>query len=210
MNFARVATLCAITLFPVLASAGPRDELVDGMAKCAAVTDNTARLACYDALNPTLKAAQEAPPLPAAPPAPVAAAPAAPPAAPPPVADNRPWYDIDRLVGVPPSEQRTPDQFGSEDLKAPPPPPGSAEAANMPPPALDSITVGVTEYSFNPFGKFIVILDNGQIWQQLEGDGGAARFRRSGKNTVTISRALFGSYSLVLNGDRKFKVRRLK
>jgi hypothetical protein len=203
MNFARVAILCAISLFPVLASAGPRDDLVDGMAKCAAVTDNTLRLACYDALNPTLKAAQAAPPTPVAPPV------AAPPS-PPPVADNRPWYDIDRLVGVPPSEQRTPDQFGSEDLKAPPPPPGSAEAAAAPPPALDSITVGVTEYSFNPFGKFIVILDNGQIWQQLQGDGGEARFKRSGKNTVTINRALFGSYSLVLNGDKMFKVRRLK
>ncbi|MBS0472221.1 MAG: hypothetical protein JSR60_14205 [Proteobacteria bacterium] len=203
MNFARVAALCAIVLTPVLASAGPRDELVDGMAKCAAVTDNAERLACYDALSPTLKAAE------AAPPAPVAAAPA-PPAAPPPVADNRPWYDIDRLVGVPPSEQRTPDQFGSENLKAPPPPAGSAEAANVPPPALDSITVGVTEYSFTPFGKFIVILENGQIWQQLQSDGGEARFKRSGKNTVTITRALFGSYSLSLNGDKTFKVQRLK
>jgi hypothetical protein len=204
MRFALAAA--AAVLAVALASpavADPRAELIDGMAKCAAIGDGPARLACYDALNPALKAAQ------AEPPAPVAAA-----ATPPPVADNRAWYDPDRIFGVPTRDQTTPQQFGGENLAPPAPPPGQKPevAANQPPPSLDSITVGVTDYSFNPYDKFIVVLDNGQIWQQIESDTGVkARFQRGGKNTVTISRGFIGSYNLQVNdGSAEYKVKRLK
>ncbi len=84
-------------------------------------------------------------------------------------------------------------------------------AANQPPPELDSITATVQDYSFNPYGKFIVVLDNGQIWQQLESDSDIAHFMKSQKNTVTISRGFIGSYNLVVNDSSVlFKVRRLK
>jgi hypothetical protein len=180
------------------------------MAKCAAIADSMARLACYDALSPTLKAAQSAPPpVVAATPPPAGTAPAA--VAPP--ADNRPWYDPGRIFGVSPREQTTPQQFGGENLQAPPPPPGTPQtAANTPPPALDSITATVTDYSFNPYDKFVVFLDNGQIWKQLESDsGGKARFLKGEKNTVTISRGFIGSYNLTVNdSDAVFKVTRVK
>jgi hypothetical protein len=215
MNIARVAALCAIALLvPATAQAGPRDDLVAGMAKCAAIADNAARLACFDALTPTVKAAQfegAPPPVAAtAPGAPGAAPSAAAPGAQPPVADNRPWYSVDRILGVTPREQTRPEQFGGENLAPPPPAPGSPEAANQPPPPLDSITSGVTEYSLNPYKKFIVILDNGQIWQQLPSDDGIAHFMKGAKNTVVISRGMLESYSLVLNDGATFKVRRLK
>lgn len=198
MNIARVAAVCAIVVLPGLAHAGAKDDLIAGMAKCAAVADDTARLACYDALNPTVKAAQAEPP---------AAATTAPQ-----TADNRPWYDPDRIFGVSPRQQTTPAQFGGENLAPPPPPPGTPQTAeNTPPAALDSITATVTDYSFNPYGKFLVILDNGQIWQQLESDSGEAKFLKNGKNTVTISRGFIGSYNLVINDSAAlFKVRRLK
>ncbi|HXC55040.1 MAG TPA: hypothetical protein VNU97_07080 [Rhizomicrobium sp.] len=201
MKIVRATALAALMLLPSAAGAGPRDDLIDGMAKCAAVADNGARLACYDALNPQLKAAQAEPVPPPAPPAP-----------PPAVADNRPWYDPGRIFGVSPGEQTTPQQFGGENLAAPPPPPGTPAAPqNAPPPELDSITVGVTDYSFNPYQKFLVILDNGQIWQQLESDSGIAHFDKHGKNTVTISRGFIGSYNLEVNdGSAIFKVKRLK
>lgn len=201
MNIARVALVAAIVVFPSLVQAGPREDLIDGMAKCGAVTDNAARLACYDALNPTVKAAQAEPPPPPA-------------AAPPPAetADNRPWYNMDRIFGVSPREQTKPEQFGGESLPVPPPPPGTpATPENTPPPALDSITATVADYSFNRYDKFLVILDNGQIWQQIASDTGKARFDKSGKNTVTISRGFIGSYNLVVNDSSLlFKVKRLK
>ena len=199
MNIARVAAFAAILIIPCAAGAGPRDDLVDGMAKCGALADNAARLACYDALNPTVKAAQSEPPPPVA----VAA---------PPPEDSRAWYDPSRIFGVSPRQQTKPEQFGGEALDVPPPPPGTpATPQNTPPPALDSITAGVTDYSFNPYDKFLVILDNGQIWQQIQSDTGKATFDKHGKNTVTISRGFIGSYNLVVNDSSLlFKVRRLK
>jgi hypothetical protein len=80
------------------------------------------------------------------------------------------------------------------------------------PETVDSITAGVMEYSFNPFGRFVVFLDNGQIWRQLDADTGRATFGNppSG-NMVTISRGAFGSYNLRLAGQNAlFKVRRVK
>lgn len=202
MNTARAAAMAVLLLVPAAAAASPADDLIGGMAKCAAIADNAARLGCYDALNPQLKAAEAAPPAP-----PVVAAP--PPAAAP---DERAWYDPSRYFGVNPTQQRTPAQFGSESLTAPPPPPGApATPENTPPPALDSITSGVSEYSFTPYGKFIVILADGQIWQQLQSDSGTAHFAKSGPNSVTISRGTLGSYVLAI-GDSMitFKVKRLK
>jgi hypothetical protein len=210
MNIARVALLAGTVLATGPAMAGPdaRQDLIDGMAKCAAVADNMARLACYDALNPTLRAAQEAPP-PAPPPA-VVPPPATVPAATPPAqqADNgRPWYD---LFGVSPSHQTTPETFGSEGLQAPPPPPGAAPV-EKPPEALESITATVTDYSFNPYDKFVVFLDNGQIWKQLASDtGGKARFNKGGTNTIVISRGFIGSYNANINDGPTYKVTRVK
>ena len=223
MTVYRLAAAAALLLVPVAAQADPRQDLVDGMAKCAAINDSIDRLSCYDSLFPTVRAAQrEAPPVAAAPGAPQpsmaampppALAPAAPAAAPPPpaaVVDNRSWYNPGRILGLSPGEQTKPDQFGGENLAPPTPPPGQV-AANQPPPKLDSITAGVSDYSFNPYQKFIVVLDNGQIWQQIESDTGIAHFMKGEKNSVTISRGFIGSYNLVVNdASISFKVRRLK
>ncbi|HUO90876.1 MAG TPA: hypothetical protein VMU08_17010 [Rhizomicrobium sp.] len=203
MNIARAIVIAALAAAPCAAHADARQDLIDGMAKCAAIGDGTARLACYDALNPTLKAAQSTPP-------PAAEAPAA--AAAPPGGDSRPWYDPGRIFGVSPREQTTPEQFGGENLAPPPPPPGTPQtAANTPPPALDSITATVTDYSFNPYNKFVVFLDNGQIWKQLESDTGLkARFQKDGKNVVVISRGFVGSYNMTINDGPAYKVARVK
>ena len=73
---------------------------------------------------------------------PPAMAPAAPAAAPPAAAaDNRPWYDPGRILGVTPDAQTKPEQFGGENLAPPPPPPGQV-AANQPPPDLSVLRRG--------------------------------------------------------------------
>lgn len=225
MKFLRLA-VAASALLPLAAHADPRQDLVDGMARCAVVNDSVDRLACYDALYPQLKAAQAPAPFVAVG-APPAAAPAAPSMAPPPAsmpaaappavataapppADNRPWYDPGRILGVSPNQQTTPEQFGGENLLPPKPAPGEV-AVNQPPAALDSISTTVRDWSFNPYDKFMVVLDNGQIWQQIESDSGKARFIKGAKNTVVISRGFIGSYNMSINDSGAiFKVKRLK
>ena len=62
------------------------------------------------------------------------------------------------------------------------------------------------------FGKFILFLDNGQVWQQIEGDADRANFHKDPKdNKVTIERGLIGSYNLMVNDStRTYKVERIK
>jgi hypothetical protein len=185
--------LTAVLLLGVNSVEAAPADLPGALGKCAAIGDAQARLACYDDLarsvNPPAPSMSIA--APAAPIAPVVAAPAAKPSN---FGEN----------GIAP--QTSPDQFGSERL--PPPPAQDTQA----PKEIDSITATLTEYAKNPFGKFIVFLDNGQVWRQLQGDSGEARFNRNPKdNKVTISRALFGSYSMLLNGSAKtYKVERIK
>jgi hypothetical protein len=186
----------AATLAGLLAASGvqaaPPGDLPGALGKCAGIADSQGRLACYDdlarAVNP-----------PTAEPSMHIAAPAAPTA--PVVEHKKTGFGTN---GVAP--QTTPQQFGSERLAQPPA--QEAEKAKE----IDGITATLTEYAKNPFGKFIVFLDNGQVWRQLQGDSGEARFNRNPKdNKVTISRAIFGSYSMLLNDSVKtYKVERIK
>lgn len=76
----------------------------------------------------------------------------------------------------------------------------------------DSVTAGVGDVSLSPNGRLVLALDNGQVWQQLDGD--IARFTprsRAEHMQVTISRGLFGSYNLQFAGQNAlYKVRRVK
>ena len=90
---------------------------------------------------------------------------------------------------------------------APPPP----VAARAPTPAPGKLVSHVAQYSFSPHGQFTVVLDNGEIWRQLDSDDGVAQFRHAGGNIVQISRGFWGSYDLKLNATNVvFKVTRIK
>lgn len=95
-------------------------------------------------------------------------------------------------------------QFGAEQL------PRASNPASAP--ENDSITAMVNQLSLTPFGRFVLALDNGQIWRQLDAD--SARFVPSGNSasaSVTISRGLLGSYNLQFVGQNAlYKVRRVK
>jgi hypothetical protein len=108
---------------------------------------------------------------------------------------------------APPQAETTPEQFGSERL-----PKTEAQQSLEKAHERDSITAKLADYAKNPFGKFIVVLANGQVWRQIQGDSGEAHFARTpSDNTVIISRAIFGSYQLRIAGSNKiFKVERLK
>ena len=95
--------------------------------------------------------------------------------------------------------------------RAPAPPPVAARTTPDTKAAAGKLISHVAQYSFSPHGQFTVVLDNGEIWRQLDSDDGVAQFRHTGGNTVQISRGFWGSYDLKLNATNVvFKVARIK
>lgn len=90
-----------------------------------------------------------------------------------------------------------PSEFGGERLAA---------AAEKP---AEFIIAKVASVRINALKQFTIVLDNGQVWRQLESDTVFARMR--GAETVKISRGFMGSYSLTIEGAwGTFKVKRIK
>ena len=163
---------------------GNGSNLLQELSQCATIADNNARLACYDRLSPRVKQAAEAG-LPATA------------RRQPTEQEQKSWFgfDIGDLFGTSPKTQTTPEEFGSETTQK-----AKQERAEEEPKTIDSISAGVTDYAFTSLGKFVVFLDNGQVWKQLQSDSGAANFKKKpSDNTVTITRGFLGSYNLTLN-----------
>jgi hypothetical protein len=147
-------------------------------------------------------------------PAPPVAAPApapayVPPAAQAPKQEDSAWYDPTGWFG---SDEKAaapgnPANFGAERI-----PEGQAVAGEPPKPRpVNNVTASVTAVSYSANGRFIVTLDNGQVWRQIDGDSTVARFENNKHYIVTISRGLIGSYNLVIKGQTAlFKVKRVK
>lgn len=210
MNLRAVAvtTVSLLAVFSAVALAGPRDDALAAMGKCASLTDDKARLECYDGLAPRVRDALNVPPESMS--------------HPPTKEEQQSWFgfNLDHLFGsskAPPA-QTTAQQFGSDKLASAPAAAASgaavagaaaAPAAPAEPEEVESITAGVTDYSINPFGKFIVFLDNGQVWREIDSD--VAHFSRSSSNSVSIDRGSMGSYNMRINdGNHIYKVTRVK
>jgi hypothetical protein len=106
------------------------------------------------------------------------------------------------------------DWFG---FAKPPTPPKTAEEYGKPAPTseaegITSITANVIEYARTPRGLSVFILENGQIWRQLEGDTSVVRDPAPGTPMkVTIENGFLGSYNLMIEGRHGLiKVTRLK
>src|ERR1700761_4979677 len=197
MNLYRFAP-AIVLLLPLSAAAGPREDALSALARCSALKDDTARLACYDGTAAQLQSALSAPPPP-------------PPAAPPPapMATNVP--------PPPPTPEQKERVFGFD---------GGITGGGVSPEdrvngitaeipegeRLDSITSELSEITFNAAGRFTITLGNGQVWQQLSGDESFARYKRSAEAiTITIERGFVGSFSLHFSDQAgTFKVRRNK
>lgn len=193
MRFAAAASLLLVVI-AAPAICEPQQDVLEAIGRCAGVADSQARLACYDQLAPRVKDAITTPPLS------LNRAPTA--------EEQQSWFgfDLSNLFGSAPAQQTTPAEFGANKL------PETHEKEEAVAQELDSISAGVTDYSYTVFGRFIVFLDNGQVWRQIEGDVDRATFRKLPKdNKVTISRGLIGSYNLSINGSaRQYKVTRVK
>lgn len=171
----------------MLGGASPAVLAAGDPHSCVAIADDAARLACYDRAMGHTAAPKPAPVAPTAPAAPAAAAAATSAAAAP----------------VAPVKKDPVGEFGlSEQAKQAKDPAKAAEAAAAP----DSITGRVMSVRWRKYGEFVVTLDNAQVWAQIEPMPSAVV--RVG-DTVTIKKALFGSYTLVTAGRIGTKVRRI-
>lgn len=81
-----------------------------------------------------------------------------------------------------------------------------------PPPEIARITATVLELARTVRGRSIFVLDNGQVWRQLDGDDTDVQDPRPGKTMkVAIATGLLGSYNLTIEGrNGLIRVRRLK
>jgi hypothetical protein len=200
MAVSRLAVLFAGLVAGASASPAWAASGSDG-ASCVAVNDDAARLACYDrafgrkaavgsaaatatgaAATGTAATGVAA----AAPRSPTVASPTAARATPAPAAPKDPVAD-----------------FGlTEAAKQAKDPVKAAEAAAAP----TSVTGKVISVRFRKFGEFVVTLDNGQVWEQIEPMASAVV--RVG-DTVTVRKAVLGSYTLVTVARVATKVRRV-
>jgi len=104
------------------------------------------------------------------------------------------WFGFSRSAPV-----TKPEEFGK-----PAPEPGPNE--------VTQISDGVLEFAKTPRGKALFILDNGQVWRQIDGDSTDVRPPQPGtRMRVTIEVGVLGSYNLTIEGrNNLIKVNRLK
>jgi hypothetical protein len=181
---ALVAALAVALVAMAPAIAGPRDDIINEMIKCANIADAAARHACFDAAIPQLKEASQT--------APVGETPATPQVAEAPSSDSGWLSGLNPFAGTdraPTQQQLAYQALGAEILP---------------------LTIGVADYTTGPAG-YTVTLENGQVWQNYPRLVQAPPFNAGEKNIVTIERAMLGGYNLTLRGHGKlYKVVRVK
>src|SRR6267378_4391587 len=83
-----------------------------------------------------------------------------------------------------------------------------------PPPEITQITATVLELGRTLRGRSIFVLDNGQVWRQIDGDDADVQDPQPGKTmkvTIETGVALLSSYNLTIEGrSALIRVRRVK
>ncbi len=179
------SALASLLAAALLGGASSAARAAGDPRSCVAIADDAARLACYDRVLGRSAGPKPAPGAATAPAAPAAAAAAS-----------------AAVVSAPPAKDPV-KEFGlTEEAKQAKDPTKAAEAAAAP----ESITGRVMSLRWRKYGEFVVTLDNAQVWAQIEPMPSAVV--KVG-DTVTIKKALFGSYTLVTAGRIGTKVRRI-
>lgn len=176
----------ALALFFITASA--QADIHQSLLDCKQLTDNSARLSCYDRLAATFGSqaasagvAVSGAAVPGAV-APEAAAPASAPAA---------------VVATPatatPSAEVIEADFG--------------KTQSRPSDQVEQLQATVKSLSRNKMRKLIITLENGHTWRQTEDDS----IQLKAGDSVTIEKASFGSFLLSKTGtNRKVRVKRVE
>jgi len=145
--------------------------------RCRALNESAERLLCYDTLFPRVSASSGRP-------------------APQPLPARPPDRSTDEALHTPTASGQAPEDairtFGLS---------GARERA------IEGVSATVTELHHEPGGRFVLYLDNGQVWRQIETDNWAPP--RKGER-VTIRRAALGSYMLETVENLATHVRRVR
>lgn len=178
-------TLVAATIVLFAAGAARADEARDALGdfvKCAEVADPAKRLECFDRAAVRGKAALTTP------------VPSAQSAQPAKEKSLLEWFGFSK-----PNPVTKPEEFGK-----PTPEPGPNE--------VTQIADSVLEFGKTARGKALFILENGQVWRQIDGDSTDVWAPAPGaRMKVTITTGIFGSYNLTIEGRKDLiKVNRLR
>ena len=178
----------AVVLLPSLARAGTRDDVLQGVARCANISDDRTWLECFYGAAQPMRSRLGLPP------APESQTRLSQTAAPSPRSGGGFFGLLGQDRPVPPA------QFG---VKTP-----------VPEGAVDHIAARITAFRFDPFGRFTATLSNGQVWRQLEGDTAKAHWAKPPESfayNAVISIGAFSSYNLKVAGlPGVYKVQRLQ
>jgi hypothetical protein len=204
--FAVIALLCALA--PGLAQARPRDQVMSGAFRCAAIGNSRVWLDCYYGAAQPQRAELGLPPAPASQLKLASSPPQGTPADPQvrdavlsgafrcnDIADERQWLDcyyaaaqpMRARLGLSPAPQaaRTaalPARVPTAPRQAGASPAGGFGLSAPERPVLaenvDHVVSRMASYSFNKYGIFTAKLANGQVWRQLSGDTSYAHWRK--------------------------------
>lgn len=226
-----VFALSTVLALHSAALARPRDDVMINVYRCAGHPSTRVWLDCYYGAAQPQRAALGLPPasqtqaeLVQAPPAPgvpqdldardavIAAA-----ARCGSVADERPWLDcyyaaanpVRKLLGLAPTTVTS-----TASAKILPLPATHREPDLLGHVGGKPVTVSVSRmvsYHFDRNGIFTLTLENGEVWQQLNGDSHVARWTKNPKGyVVTISTGAFKSFNLTVSGTvASYKVKRI-
>jgi len=222
MRFVLAGALLLLLAVPAMAR--PRDEVMINVYRCAAQASTRVWLDCYyGAAQPQRAALGLAP----APPAQVALVTNSPAPGVPQdlavrdavivaasrcgsVAAERPWLDCYYAAANPARSL-----LGLAPVAVPAPatalPPARTGHGGM----FDKQPIKgsgrMASYKFDSNGFFTVVLDNGEVWRQIDGDTTMAHwFRKPGFYVATVTAGALGSSNLRVQGEgRSYKVRRL-
>lgn len=182
----RLLLLPLLVLFPLTSAAA---DLAGGLSQCATLSDGGQRLACFDRLAASIAAA------------PLAATPVAPN-----TAAQSPTAGVAAVAPEPVVPAQAP-------AATPATQPAAAPAASerfglelqqAPVEQLEQIRATVVKRKKDPYGKWVITLDNGQVWKQSE----STSFSFA-SDQVTIERGLLGAFYLRADGQNKtIKVKR--
>lgn len=74
---------------------------------------------------------------------------------------------------------------------------------------IDEVTLAVARVSKSPTGAFLVYLENGQVWEQIDTKS-VFYSEKAGVDTATIKSAAMGSFRMQLDSGSFFRVRRVQ
>lgn len=181
----------ALALFFI--TTGAKADIHQSLLDCKQLTDNSARLSCYDRLAATF-VSQEASAAVAVPSTAVSGA-AAPGAAAPEAAvpASAPAAVVATPATATPSAEVIAADFG--------------KTQSRPSDQVEQLQATVKSLSRNKMRKLLITLENGHTWRQTEDDS----IQLKAGDSVTIEKASFGSFLLSKTGtNRKVRVKRVE